>query len=292
MKKLLIALVTLLQVAGTVSAQSTPALPTLASDYQALVAAERAFSAYTEREGVKAGFSKFLSPEAVVVLKGEFALGKPLYEKAPFLPGILSWRPVHADIAASGDLGYTTGPFEVRPKTKTDAPVGFGHYTTIWQKNSTGTWEAIADVGIRHDDPKQPIADLIVPAVYNQKMQDKIDTVARRIELLDAELKLIKLAGSQSLRDAYQYAIGQNQPVRLYRAGHLPAIGTDALTVAETGTAPAIYILSRVAVSSSGDMGIVYGYVEQQGKKGPFVRIWKRQPDASWKVAHEVLDLP
>ncbi|UHG92277.1 nuclear transport factor 2 family protein [Spirosoma oryzicola] len=270
-------------------AHGQSAVPTLATDFQSLVEAERAFAAYTEQEGIKAGFSRFLSPEAVVVVQGKFAIGKPLYEKAPFIPGILSWRPVYADIAASGDFGYTTGPFEVRATSKTDTPTGFGHYTTVWQKNDAGVWEAIADVGVIHDAPRQTIAHLIPPATFNQKLLEKVDTLSRQTELQIAEQKLGQLARNYSLQAAYDYALAGGQAVRLYRAGDLPVTGADASANRETATA--IYTLSRVAVASSGDMGIAYGYVEYQQKKGPFLRIWKRQSDSSWKVVHEVLDL-
>lgn len=270
-------------------AQSTSS--TVAADYQALVAAEQSFAAYTEKEGIKAGFSRFLSPEGIVVVKDDFTLGKPLYEKAPYVPGVLSWTPVYADIADSGDFGYTTGPFEVRPKMKTDDPVGFGHFTTVWQKNRTGQWEAIADVGITHTNPQQVRTDLYWPDVYSQRWRGDCDTTARRIELIEAENRLAQLAGGQSLRSAYQSALAKNHPVRLYRKGFVPVMGDEARTYIDGLTTTAIYRLSRVKVASSGDMGIAYGYVQEQDRKGLYLRIWKRLPDMSWKLVHEVLDI-
>lgn len=276
---------------GLFSSKAYAQSPTVATDYLSLVEAERTFAAYTEKEGIKAGFSRFLASNALVVIQKKFAPGKPLYEKAPFLPGVLSWWPVYADIAASGDFGYTTGPFEVRPKHKTDAPVGFGHFTTVWQKNSSGVWEALIDVGIQHNRPPQAITDLAIPAAYSQKLTAGVDTTERRIELIEAENQLAQRAGGQSLQVAYQYALANDFPVRLYRASRLPSVGSEAVTFARLETIPAEFTLIGVKVASSGDMGFSYGYVTYEQQTGSFLRIWKRLPDASWKVVHEVMDV-
>lgn len=289
MNKLLITVGLAWLLARTASAQSTPT--TVEVDYLSLVNAERTFAAYTEQEGIKAGFFRFLAPTALVIVQKKFASGKPLYEKSAFIPGCLSWWPVYADIAASGDFGYTTGPFEVRPKGKTDTPVAFGHFTTVWQKNSSGVWEVLIDVGIQHDRPVPSVADLVTPASFHQKHTADVDTTERRSELIEAENQLAQRAGGQSLQVAYQYALAKEFPVRLYRASRIPSVGLEAVTVAKLETIPAEYTLTGVKIASSGDMGFSYGYVVYEQKAGAFLRIWKRWPDSSWKVVHEVLDL-
>jgi ketosteroid isomerase-like protein len=58
----------------------------------------------------------------------------------------LSWEPEFADIAKAGDLGYTTGPWEVR-RTPQDAPAGYGHYVTMWRKQPmvNGRWNSTTE---------------------------------------------------------------------------------------------------------------------------------------------------
>jgi len=259
------------------------------SDYQTLVAAERAFAEFTSAHGIKAGFTRFLGDEALVVVKGRYELGKPLFEKMPVQPGVLSWQPHYARIAASGDFGYTTGPFEVRPGTATDAPVGFGQFTSVWRKTSAGEWKVVADVGITHGATNQPSeASLLAPPAARKVAP--ADTAARRQELLTAEANLGRLA-TQSLQAAYKAVLPASPTVRLYRTGSLPYVGAAATAFAATQTQPATYSDARAVVAASGDLGFTYGYAQLQDKKGPFLRIWQREANKSWQLVHEVLDV-
>jgi ketosteroid isomerase-like protein len=60
----------------------------------------------------------------------------------------LSWTPVHADMAASGDLGYTWGTYEFRSIDKDGKPtVEYGKYASIWKKQKDGSWKVVMDMG-------------------------------------------------------------------------------------------------------------------------------------------------
>ena len=262
------------------------------SEYWTLVSAERNFAEFTGKHGVKAGFTRYLADEALVVAKGRYQLGKPLYEKMPNQPSVLSWWPVYADIAASGDFGYTTGPFEVRPQATTDAPVAFGQFTSVWRKTSTGEWKVLADVGITHPAPNQPAATtLIEPAVAIRKSLAAPDTAASQQELLGLEADIARVAGSQSLGTAYRQVLAPTGAVRLYRAGSLPYVGPAARTFAATQTARATYTSVKAVASASNDLGFTYGYAQYQQQNGPFLRIWKRDSNRVCKLVHEVVDL-
>jgi ketosteroid isomerase-like protein len=59
----------------------------------------------------------------------------------------ISWHPDKAGIARSGDLGYTSGPYEetftdVTGKTVSDK----GKYLTVWKKQSDGSWKVLFDM--------------------------------------------------------------------------------------------------------------------------------------------------
>ena len=58
----------------------------------------------------------------------------------------LTWEPMFAKMAASGELGYTYGIYQIKDKA-TDSITGVGKYATIWQKQSDGKWKAILDTG-------------------------------------------------------------------------------------------------------------------------------------------------
>ncbi len=67
----------------------------------------------------------------------------------------LIWTPVYADMAASGDLGYTYGTFEFRSKDKDGkATVEYGKYVSIWKKQKDGSWRVVMDMGNSSPGPK------------------------------------------------------------------------------------------------------------------------------------------
>jgi uncharacterized protein (TIGR02246 family) len=67
----------------------------------------------------------------------------------------LIWKPVGADISASGDLGYTFGTYEFHSKDKEGKPlVEHGKYTSIWKKQKDGRWKVVLDMGNASPDPK------------------------------------------------------------------------------------------------------------------------------------------
>jgi len=69
----------------------------------------------------------------------------------------LTWTPVHGDMAASGDLGYTYGNYVYKYKDKTGKMVTrYGKYTTIWKKQKDGSWKVVLDMGNSSPAPKTP----------------------------------------------------------------------------------------------------------------------------------------
>jgi len=67
----------------------------------------------------------------------------------------LTWAPVHADMAASGDLGYTYGTYEFQSKDKDGKPtVEHGKYASIWKKQKDGSWKVVMDIGNSSPSPK------------------------------------------------------------------------------------------------------------------------------------------
>lgn len=67
----------------------------------------------------------------------------------------LIWTPVGADIAASGDLGYTYGTYEFHSKDKDGKPVvDYGKYTSIWKQQKDGSWKIVLDMGNVDPEPK------------------------------------------------------------------------------------------------------------------------------------------
>lgn len=59
----------------------------------------------------------------------------------------LSWKTVHAEVAKSGDFGYTAGTYEDSFKGPDGKLVSEkGKYLCTWKKQKDGTWKAIHDM--------------------------------------------------------------------------------------------------------------------------------------------------
>ncbi len=92
------------------------------------------------------------SGEGSMPLEGKKAIGD-FNATHPDSSFTLQWQPFKAEIAASGDLGYTFGGWTLKTKTKAGHDTAlFGNYITIWKKQVDGSWKYVYDGG--NDTPK------------------------------------------------------------------------------------------------------------------------------------------
>lgn len=120
---------------------------------KALLQADRGFSAAVAARGVEAWVSSFLPDGKQLVNNGGTVQGAERIRAAmgPLFatPGAsLVWEPAEADVAASGDLGYTIGSAVMtlpgdagKPATKRPLK-----YLTVWKKQD-GVWKVAVDIG-------------------------------------------------------------------------------------------------------------------------------------------------
>lgn len=111
-----------------------------------LLKADTEFALLTARQGLD-GFVAYLAPDVLKFgEKGSLLTTKEQarasLKKAFDNPGFqLKWKPLGAEVAASGDLGYTWGEYEAARSGRR------GHYLTIWKRQKDGSWKVAADVG-------------------------------------------------------------------------------------------------------------------------------------------------
>ncbi len=76
------------------------------------------------------------------VAHGKEAIGE-LVKRNRSRPGFsLAWEPTRAVVSGSGDLGYTTGEFQLSAINPEGIPVQReGNYVAIWRKQSDGAWK-------------------------------------------------------------------------------------------------------------------------------------------------------
>ena len=197
-------------------------------------------------------------------------------------PGILNWRPDYVEIAASHDFGFTTGPWTFQPKSLEDSITARGRFITVWHVNEKGEWKFLVDLGVSN-----------TPSL--------LDTVLRKIEITDpsvepgnvqsllvAEKGFVVTAG-QSIKDAYS----KNLSARTLLTRNSIAPGkTSEEIVSITNQSPQSIQYSPIGsgVSSSGDLGYVYGTTNNNGKVECYLHIWRKEKEG-WKIALEVLRL-
>jgi ketosteroid isomerase-like protein len=117
---------------------------------------EAEFAADVAQHGHDAFVSHF-AEEGVEVVDGGGFNNKEAIRKQPAWPEgtSLTWTPIKADMASSGDLGYTYGNYVYTAKNKEGKTVtSYGKYTSIWKKQKDGQWKVVVDVGNSSPDPK------------------------------------------------------------------------------------------------------------------------------------------
>lgn len=243
--------------------------------------AERNFAAYSVQHGTKAAFLKFADSTGVVFERGKAVNAIESWNKRQARPGILNWHPIYGLLAASGDIGITTGPWTFQPGTINDSVVARGQFNTVWHKTASGEWKFLVDMGISNT----PDFDTVGFQFRDAKIPFTPGTID---ELQVAEESLVQQTPDAAQRtQAYATAVS-GQAFLLNRNGRLPT--TTASDIAPLVSAmPAIaYHQSQAGISRSGDLGYVYGNTVINGKEDNYLRIWRREGKA-WKLVLEVL---
>ncbi len=114
--------------------------------------ADRAFSRDVARGGSAAGGEWFADDGAIVQEGvGEVRGRADVTAAVAFLdqPGVsLTWEPERADIARSGDLGWTIGSYVLLlPDADGTEQRRTGTYVSIWRRQVSGAWKVVMDLG-------------------------------------------------------------------------------------------------------------------------------------------------
>jgi ketosteroid isomerase-like protein len=152
MKRITVALLLLLLFAASAFAKKEKS----ANGANLLLQLEANFAADVAKHGHDA-FLTYFAEDGVEIVDGGSIDDKEAMRKQPSWPegATLTWTPVHADMASSGDLGYTYGNYVYSAKNKEGKlVVTYGKYTSIWKKQKDGQWKVVVDMGNSSPDPK------------------------------------------------------------------------------------------------------------------------------------------
>jgi ketosteroid isomerase-like protein len=260
---------------------------------QSLIEAERAFSRLSEEKGIKEAFLTYLADDSIV-FRPKPVSGRKAYEGVPDdSPVLLTWEPAYAEIAPDGDLGYTTGPYQVKNRSKPGDPARYGHYVSLWQKQPSGLWKVVLDVGISHPHPGfRPMEVMTRKETSRPKRLAKVDKFNELNNLLKVEADFSAKAAAKGMIAAY--IAFAHDDIRLYRDGSLPMTGIEALRQ-ETSQSPGRLTWEPMDgdISRWGTLGFIFGIAATRSggatdaatASTSYLRIWRKTPDGQWKIA-------
>jgi len=264
----------------------------LPAPLEALVNAERAFAQRATVVGWKQAFIEYFADDAVAFAGGEASRAQDGLRQAPDPPPGLQilWEPRWGDAAASGELGYLTGPSRtVNPARNGGAP-RHANYASIWKRQPDGRYKVLIDVGVNIPD-EAPFAPGFTRAPGAGRYAGT-DTVGAATAALTAADESVNQRALTSQADGYAGRLAEG--VRFHRFGIMPVVGTTAAG-AWLRTQPRFTAGSSrfTDVAASRDLGYTWGTYALEPAGGPaergfYVRVWSRNQDGSWAVALDV----
>lgn len=109
---------------------------------QELLKEDLTFSEMCKNQGYRKAFLDYLDTNSVMIKPNAVPLASA--DIVNYLTGIddkafrLKWEPHFAEVAASGDLGYTYGVYQISDAAEKEKQ--FGNYVHIWKKR-VGKWK-------------------------------------------------------------------------------------------------------------------------------------------------------
>jgi ketosteroid isomerase-like protein len=273
--------------------------PTAGSRWQIavteLAAAEQAFSHRSAQVGIREAFMTYLADDAVVFQPGPLP-GKQVYADVPRdTPASLAWEPEYVDLAASCDLGLSTGPYEYRPDRAKPEAASFGHFVSVWRRLDGVGWRVVVDAGGgRHLRSRLPVASVATgpPPTQPAALPSEATRASAENELAAAETEFWQAVAKRGASDAIAQ-VGADE-LRLYRERDVPVVGKNAALAAlimPVGT----WETRRVGLGASlaGDFGYTWGTSHRRTAKtrngadaesGGYLLVWKRAPGDRWRL--------
>jgi ketosteroid isomerase-like protein len=266
----------------TISAASRDDVPAALAE---MADAERAFVQRAQEVGAKQAFLDYFADSAVGFDAGRPAPAKDGIRKQPDPPKdvkiLFWWEPRYGDIAASGELGWLTGPVRSARGDRNNGAVRHGKYASIWKRQPDGTFKVVIDVGI------DPTAEVPFPAGFTRAPFEHRYAGHEIAPLAQASLlaadRALNTAAQRSVADAYSAAL--SPAGRIHRNGRLPMQGRGEAVEWLRTQAPMTGGESLYAeAAQSADLGYTWGSYDG----GHYVRVWVRESSGAWKVALDV----
>jgi ketosteroid isomerase-like protein len=247
-----------------------------------LAAAETAFAAHSVREDMRVAFMAHFADDGVFVRNG-WVVANAYLARQPAPPIVLDWRPVYTEVARSGEMGLSTGPWNLTSKEKPHAPPAYGQFVSIWKRPPGRPWRVAVDLGIQNPQP----------TFWDTKLESRTvpdSGASPRAGIDAAEERFNAASRARGLRAAFEQ--GAAGDVRFYRPNATPTIGKAAALAAPAMSDERLaWTIERIETARSGDFGYSRGSyasaAEPSKTLGWFMRAWRAER-GEWRVILDV----
>lgn len=248
-----------------------------------MVETEYAF-AQRAQTSVRAAFLEYLAEDSLVLAPGPTA-GRATYLAAKENQDRLEWYPSVAQVAGSGDLGFTSGPW-IYTAAGTKAQL-YGHFLTVWKRDAHSVWRVQLDGGVSHAEPVQKEAGLARDGTESISAQVPPPAPAAG-DTVNRAISDFQVAAQQNDLGAALRTFARNNDFSLYAEGEPPMALGPATRYLDMRSTPVDH-WREVARDHSADSTIAYTVGEFGDAKGrsrmAYVQIWQYDPKvANWGV--------
>jgi len=256
-----------------------------------MVGTERTFAARALAVGWKEAFLEFFADNAIgFEAKAAGSAKQQIRANPDPPPGMqLLWEPRYGDVAASGELGYLTGPAQTIVPSRNNGRPRHSTFFSLWRRQRNGSFAVVMDVG--NPTPRAvPFAPGFTRAPHANRFTGDYDENTPPLSAADSVLN-----SALSISQAAAYRDRLAPGVRVHRHDGMPLVGERPVRnwlASQPSYAAADTRFSDAA--QSGDMGYTWGtYIigargSARREEGFYVRVWVRERNGQWKVAADI----
>jgi ketosteroid isomerase-like protein len=269
------------------SGQQTAELPHALTQ---MIATERAFAARALIVGWKTAFLEYFANDAVGFTGTQAGYARDQIAANPDPPPDhqLIWEPRVGDVAASGELGYLTGPSRNILPSRNGGRPRHGVYASVWKRQRDESFRVIIDPGT--DVPSAaPFATGFVRAPSANRFTGDYDDTTPPLSAADGILNSALRSGQAA---AYRGRLAEG--ARFHRPNLLPVVGERNVSrYLASQPAYAAADSRHAEAARSGDLGYTWGTytlgpARNPTQRGHYVRIWVRERNGQWKIAMDI----
>jgi ketosteroid isomerase-like protein len=287
--RILILILALAAAAGAQTNESRDALVRKLAD------TERAFARTSVEHGPSLAFYEFFAEEGITLQpQPQRPRAEKPTEKDTFA---MDWKPLFSDVSQAGDLGISSGPWELTPDGAKEPQV-FGYFVSIWRRQPNGQYRVIHDLGTRTDpfDAAQRLLAWKPAAASAYRAKQPVDVRLETIVLNQLDARFAASLADGNIAEIYAQYLADD--ARVYRVRSYPRTTQPEIDayLRQAGQDKVKLTPIQASMAASADLAYAWGELAVTPKEGPartgyYTHVWKRNASGEWKLSIDVWSL-